>query len=123
MWYRPIRWRWRRCLSRRPRSRVRVSGSPGWTAEIQRGLSLWTLLTVVEPGTQQWTAMATESTVNYYCLRAIDSAGLQSDWTQVIDDSVDRNHFFLADDNVSRVQLPDSGAAVLRREHNTYGSD
>jgi hypothetical protein len=61
--------------------------------------------------------------VNYYCLRAVDDNGLESDWTQIVDDTADMNHFFVAFDNISRVQLPQSAADVLRSERNTYGSD
>jgi hypothetical protein len=66
---------------------------------------------------------ANQTAVDYYCLRAIDTNGLVSDWSQILDDSSDMNHFFLAYDNVSRVQLPQSGADVLRQERNTYGAD
>ena len=64
----------------------------------------WTLLTTVT--TEEWDTIASQDAVNYYCFRAIDTGGLRSDWTQVVDDSVDLNHFFIYTDNVSRVQLP-----------------
>ena len=81
----------------------------------------WTLLTTV--GTESWSATANPAQVNYYCLKAIDGNGLRSDWTQILDDSVDMNHFFLYADNVTRVQLPMSAANLLRSEHNNYGAD
>ena len=53
----------------------------------------WTLLTTVP--TESWSTTANTNAVNYYSIRAIDTNGLQSDWTEVMDDTVDMNHFFL----------------------------
>src|SRR5262249_11878497 len=64
-----------------------------------------------------------DNAVNYYCIRAIDNTGLESAWTEIMDDSVDKNHYFMAADDVSRIQMPDTSAASLRFEHNNYGAD
>src|SRR6185295_6795233 len=45
----------------------------------------WTLVTTIAGNS--WSSAATASAVNYYCVRAIDTNGLQSDWAQVLDDS------------------------------------
>jgi hypothetical protein len=82
----------------------------------------WTALPNVT--SEEWsTTTAANGAVTYYCLKAVDANGLESDWTQIVDDSVDLNHFFIYADNISRIQLPQSAADKLRREKNAYGSD
>lgn len=74
------------------------------------------------PTTESWST-TTDGSVSYYALRTVDADGQVSDWSRVVDDSSDLNHFFLAEDNISRVQLPQSSANILRRGQNAYGSD
>ena len=81
----------------------------------------WTLVTTV--GGTSWPTTANTSVVNYYSLKAIDANGLQSDWTEILDDSADMDHVYMYGDNISRVTLPQSAANVMRLEKNTYGAD
>ncbi len=82
--------------------------------------SQWVLVTTVT--TEGWTT-TTDGSVSYYAWKTIDTNGETSDWSQVLDDSGDLNHFFMASDFVSRLQLPGSAAKILLRGNNHYGSD
>jgi hypothetical protein len=74
------------------------------------------------PTTESFTT-TTNASVTYYAWRTVDSNGELSDWSQVLDDSADLNHFFFAADFVSRIQIPGTAAKVLVRGNNKYGSD
>ena len=74
------------------------------------------------PTTESWTT-TTDGSVSYYAWRTVDTNGMTSAWSQVLDDGADPNHFFTAADFVSRVQLPGSAAKVLVLGQNKYGSD
>ena len=81
----------------------------------------WTLKTVSP--TENWPTTVPSDAVTYYTFRTIDTSGLVSDWSDIMDDSVDLNHIFVASDNTSRAVLPQAPANALRREFNNYGAD
>ncbi len=104
----------------------------GTTLSNLDGYIIYTSTSLLTPRSQ-WVALSTEPVANwtttsngsitYYTLRTIDADGQMSDFSRVLDDSEDRNHFFFADDNVSRIQLPQSSADIFLRANNTYGAD
>lgn len=82
--------------------------------------SQWVVVST--PAAASWTT-TTDGTVTYYALKTIDTDGQTSDWSRVLDDSSDLNHYFVASDFVSRIQLPQNSANVFLRGQTTYGSD
>jgi hypothetical protein len=84
-------------------------------------LNQWVLVTTVT--TNSWTTTATPGSPSYYCVRAIDAAGLQSAYTHVIDDTNGLVHYFIYTDGLTRAQLPQVAANVLLQQNNTFGSD
>src|SRR5205823_5023126 len=70
-----------------------------------------------------WTTTATASLVNYYCLKAVDTNGVESGFSAIMDDTSLLNHFYLADDNITRAQIPDWANKVLLSANNNFASD
>jgi len=81
----------------------------------------WTLQTTVTDN--NWSTTVPDNEVAYYCVRAVDDVGTVSEDTHIMDDSIELNHYFIGDDNLSHMTIPERSAKVLRREHNTSGSD
>jgi len=80
----------------------------------------WSLVGTLPSETWEET---TDGSVTYYCWKAVDGGGLSSDWSVIMDDGPDLNHFYLAFDNVTRAIIPQEGANPFRYEKNRYGSD
>jgi hypothetical protein len=83
--------------------------------------SQWAMATSV--GTTQWATTPTPNVVTYYCLKAIDTNLIDSDFSQVVDDSADMNHFYIGSDDVTRVQVTQQAANVLLAANNQYHED
>lgn len=77
---------------------------------------------VSTPAVESYTTTS-DGSVHYYSFRTVDTDGQLSDWSRILDDSSDLNHIFMAADNISRVQLPQSYANIFLRANNTYGAD
>lgn len=81
----------------------------------------WTLQTTI--GTEDWPTTAVASDVRYYSVRTVDSGGNLSEWSQILDDTGELNHFFMDSDNITHAQLTQSAANMLRGSQNSYGAD
>lgn len=83
--------------------------------------SSWTLQTTV--AAEDWPTTALDSDVRYYSVRTVDTSGNLSEWSQIVDDSGEMNHFFMATDNLTHAQLSQAAANMLRGSQNSYGAD
>ena len=83
--------------------------------------SEWILVTTVP--TNSYPVTPVGGSEAYYAVRAVDSAGLESDYTHAIDDSAGLINFFIAPDGVTRAQIPQVSANILRQTHNSFASN
>jgi hypothetical protein len=81
----------------------------------------WALVATV--GSETWTTTSTVTDTNYYCWTAVDANGLESDYSQIMDDTDALNHFYMGSDNVTRARLTQQAANVLLAAQNVYNAD
>ena len=84
-------------------------------------MNQWVLVTTVTA--TSWTTAAAPNSPAYYALRAVDTGGVQSGYTHIIDDGAELVHYFISSDGFTRAQVPQNAANVLRQEYNTFGTD
>ncbi|HVO32852.1 MAG TPA: fibronectin type III domain-containing protein, partial [Elusimicrobiota bacterium] len=83
--------------------------------------SQWVL--VATAPADSWSTSSSAGSPAYYAVRAYDTNNLESAITHAIDDSAELNHYFLGPDGVTRAQIPQMAADILRQERNAYGTD
>jgi hypothetical protein len=108
----------------------RVDGSPltnlaGYQIYVSKNIlaptSEWILVTTVT--TNAWSMTAFPGVASYYAVRAVDAGGLASGCTHGIDDSSGLVHYFMAPDGVTRAEVPQSAANVLRKLYNSFATN
>jgi len=83
--------------------------------------SEWVLVTTAT--TNAWSMTPGPGSFTYYAVRAVDAGGLVSGCSHAIDDSAGLVHYFIAPDGVTRAEVPQTAANVLRQTYNSFASN
>ena len=70
-----------------------------------------------------WSTTFSAASANYYCVRTVDTNGRVSDYSHIMDDTSQLNHFYMAQDNVTRARIPEWANNVLLADNNPFGAD
>jgi hypothetical protein len=81
----------------------------------------WVLVTTVT--TNAWSVASSPGSPAYYAVRAVDTLGLASGYTHAIDSSARLVHYFIAPDGVTRAEVPQVAANILRQVYNRFASN